>query len=85
MTKLRELKKRLMENAEFREEYALADQEYALVAALIRARIEALLTAGRARVSGWARRSLLWRDWRADGYRRRLRHSGATPKLLAPD
>ena len=45
MTKLRELKKRLMENAEFREEYALADQEeYALVAALIRARTEAKLT-----------------------------------------
>ena len=37
MTKLRELKKRLMENAEFREEYAL-------VAALIRARTEAKLT-----------------------------------------
>ena len=44
MTKLRELKKRLMESAEFREEYALADQEYALVAALIRARTEAKLT-----------------------------------------
>jgi len=29
MTKLRDLKKRLMEDSEFREEYALADQEYA--------------------------------------------------------
>ena len=41
MTKLRDLKKRLMEDPEFREEYALADQEYALVAQLIRARTEA--------------------------------------------
>ncbi len=44
MTKLRDLKKRLMEDAEFREEYAQADQEYALVAALIRARTEARRT-----------------------------------------
>ena len=37
MTKLRDLKKRLMEDPEFREEYALAGQEYSLVAQLIRA------------------------------------------------
>ena len=44
MTRLRDLKKRLMEDPEFREEYALADQEYSLVAQLIRARTEAKLT-----------------------------------------
>lgn len=44
MTSLRDLKKRLMEDAAFREEYARADQEYALVAQLIRARTEAKLT-----------------------------------------
>ena len=41
MTKLRDLKKRLMEDPEFREEYALADQEYALVTQLIGARTKA--------------------------------------------
>ena len=44
MTRLRDLKKRLMEDPEFLEEYALADQEYALVAQLIRARTSAKLT-----------------------------------------
>jgi len=38
------LKKRLMEDPEFREEYAQADQEYALVAQLIGARMAAKLT-----------------------------------------
>lgn len=44
MTRLRDLKKRLMEDPQFREEYAQADQEYALVAQLIRARMAAKLT-----------------------------------------
>ena len=44
MTRLRDLKKRLMEDPEFREEYAQADQEYALAAQLIRARMAAKLT-----------------------------------------
>ena len=44
MKSLRDLKNRLMEDAAFREEYARADQEYALVAQLIRARTEAKLT-----------------------------------------
>ena len=44
MTRLRDLKKRLMEDPEFREEYAQADQKYALVAQLIRARMAAKLT-----------------------------------------
>ena len=44
MKGLRDLKNRLMEDAAFREEYARADQEYALVAQLIRARTEAKLT-----------------------------------------
>lgn len=39
MTRLRDLKKRLMEDPKFREEYAQADREYALVAQLIRARM----------------------------------------------
>lgn len=42
--KLKELKKRLMEDPEFREEYARADEEYALVEALVRARTIAKLT-----------------------------------------
>lgn len=44
MTRLRDLKRRLMEDPQFREEYAQADQEYALVAQLIRARMAAKLT-----------------------------------------
>ena len=44
MTKLRELKKRLMEDPEFREEYARIDDEYALVEALVQARTAAKLT-----------------------------------------
>ena len=44
MTKLQDLKKRFMEDPEFREEYARVDDEYALVEALIRARTAAKLT-----------------------------------------
>ncbi len=44
MTKLKDLKARFMEDAEFREEYARADEEYALIEALIRARTAAKLT-----------------------------------------
>ena len=44
MTKLKELKKRFMEDPEFREEYARVDEEYALVEALVRARTAAKLT-----------------------------------------
>lgn len=41
MTKLKDLKKRFMENPEFREEYARVDEEYTLVEALVRARMDA--------------------------------------------
>ena len=44
MTKLKDLKKRLMEDPEFREEYARADDEFALIEALVRARAAANLT-----------------------------------------
>ncbi len=44
MTKLRDLKKRLMEDPEFREEYGRADDEFALIEALVRARAAAKLT-----------------------------------------
>ena len=44
MTKLGDLKSRLMEDPEFREEYARAEEEYALVEQLIRARTAAKLT-----------------------------------------
>ena len=44
MAKLKELKKRFMEDPEFREAYAQADEEYALVEALVRARAAAKLT-----------------------------------------
>ena len=44
MAKLRELKKRFMEDPEFREAYAQADEEYALVEALVRARAAVKLT-----------------------------------------
>ena len=44
MAKLKELKKRFMEDPEFREEYARVDEEYALVEALVRARAAAKLT-----------------------------------------
>ena len=44
MTRLKDLKKRLMEDPEFREEYARADEEYKLIKALVRARTAANLT-----------------------------------------
>ena len=44
MTRLKDLKKRLMEDPEFREEYARADEEYKLIEALVRARTAANLT-----------------------------------------
>ena len=44
MTRLKDLKKRLMEDPEFREEYARADEEYKLIEALVRARAAANLT-----------------------------------------
>ena len=44
MTRLKDLKKRLMEDPEFREEYARADDEFKLIEALVRARVAAKLT-----------------------------------------
>ena len=44
MTKLKALKTRFMEDPEFREEYARADDEFALIEALVRARTAAKLT-----------------------------------------
>ena len=44
MTKLKELKRRFMQDPEFREEYARVDEEYVLVEALVRARTAAKLT-----------------------------------------
>lgn len=44
MTKPRDLKKRFMADPEFRQEYARADDEFALIEALVRARAAAKLT-----------------------------------------
>ena len=44
MAKLKDLKGRFMQDPEFRAEYARADEEYALVEAMIRARTAANLT-----------------------------------------
>jgi DNA-binding XRE family transcriptional regulator len=44
MTKIAELKKRLMKNAEFRAEYEKADAEFAIIEALVRARVRAKLS-----------------------------------------
>ena len=44
MTTIAELKKRFMEDPEFRADYAKADAEYAVIEALIRARTKAKLT-----------------------------------------
>jgi predicted transcriptional regulator len=44
MTKLADLKKRLMEDPELREEYAKVDAEYSVIEEMIRARIDAKLT-----------------------------------------
>lgn len=46
MTRLKDLKKRWMEDPEFREDYARVDDEYALVEALVSARAAANLTQG---------------------------------------
>ena len=44
MTKLDDLKSRLMQNPEFRKEYARAEEEHALIEQLVRARTAAKLT-----------------------------------------
>jgi DNA-binding XRE family transcriptional regulator len=44
MTKIADLKKRLMDNPEFRAEYEKADAEFAVIEALVKARMEAGLT-----------------------------------------
>ena len=44
MTRLTDLKKRLMEDPEFRKEYARVDEEFELIEALVRARTAAKLT-----------------------------------------
>ena len=44
MTKLEDLKSRLLEDPDFRREYARVDEEFALIEALIRARTTARLT-----------------------------------------
>ena len=44
MTKLADLKQRLLENPEVREEYDRADAEFSLIEAMIRARRDAKLT-----------------------------------------
>ncbi len=44
MTKISELKKRLMDKPEFRAEYEQADAEFAVIEALVKARIDAGLT-----------------------------------------
>ena len=44
MTKLKDLKNRLVEDPEFREEYARVDDEFTLIEALVRARMTAKLT-----------------------------------------
>lgn len=44
MTKIADLKKRLMANPEFRKEYEKADAEFAIVEALVRARTAANLS-----------------------------------------
>ena len=44
MTKLKDLKKRLMGDPEFREEYGRIDDEFRLIEALVRARTAAKLT-----------------------------------------
>jgi hypothetical protein len=40
MTRIADLKKRLMRNSEFRAEYEKADAEFAVIEALVRARAE---------------------------------------------
>ena len=44
MARLKDLKQRFMKDPAFREEYARADEEYALVEAMVRARTAAKLT-----------------------------------------
>jgi len=44
MTRISELKKRLMDNPEFRKEYEKADAEFAIIEALVRARTAAKLS-----------------------------------------
>ncbi len=44
MTKIADLKKRLMDNPEFLKEYEKADAEFAIIEALVRARTQAKLS-----------------------------------------
>ena len=79
MTKLKELKARLMRDPEFREEYARIDGEYALIEALVRARTAAKLTqAELARRLGTTQSAVARLE--GGGYRRRSPRCGATPR-----
>ncbi|RBO89659.1 helix-turn-helix domain-containing protein [Pseudochrobactrum asaccharolyticum] len=44
MTKIAELKKRLMQNPEFQQEYEKADAEFAIIEALVKARTKARMS-----------------------------------------
>ena len=78
-TRLKDLKKRLMEAREFREEYARADDEFALIEALVRARTAANLT--QTELAGaLARPNPPSHGWRAAGYRRPWPPCAAMPR-----
>ena len=82
MTRLKDLKKSLMENPEFQEEYARADDEFVLIEALVRARAAAKLT--QAELAGaLARLSPPSHVWRAAGCRPPLPPCAVTPRRPA--
>lgn len=61
MEKLSDLKERFMKDSEFREEYAQADEEYALVEAMVHARTAAKLTQAEVAVRIGTTRSVIAR------------------------
>ena len=82
MTKRKDLKKRLMEDPEFREEHARADDEFALIEALVRARAAAKLTQTEfARRLGRTRSAIAGLE--GGGCRRRSRRCAVTRKRPA--
>ena len=82
MTALKDLKTRFMEDSEFREEYAWADDEFTQIEALVHARTAAKLT--RRNLHGvLARLSSPSHGWKAAAYRRPSLPCAATPKRPA--
>jgi hypothetical protein len=82
VTKIAELKKKLMSNPEFQREYEKADAEFQIIEALILARMKANLSQAEV-ASGLEQPSRQLPDWKAAAYLLRSQRCGAMLKRQA--